>query len=280
MKDVTKLGVGVLATVVALSATSAFAQSLTGRDSIAADRNEDLVEAIEDDAERDLDRFGNEGRPQGFSGSFALRGIASTGNTESTDLGIGTDLNYVWGPNGLELQMNFAHSDDDTSPTEESLFYSLEYTRDFTPVTFGFAKIQGSVDSATSAAFESDVFLSLGAGYRVINEADHQWSVQAGPGYRFANLNAVTSADVSEGAFGVSSDYAIKLSETLYVTNDTDVIWSESDTAVFNDLALSVSMTDTLALRTSILTEYHSDVTAPSEHTDHTLGVSLVYSFN
>lgn len=280
MKNATKLGASSIVLAAMLSATSVSAQNLTGRDSVAGDRNEDLVEAIEDDAERDLDRFGNEGRAQGFSGSFALRGIAQTGNSETADLGIGSDMNYVWGPNGIELQLNYAYSDDDTSAAEESLFYSLEYTRDFTPVTFGFVKLQGSVDGATDAQFESDTFLSLGAGYRIYNEEDRQWSVQAGPGYRFANLNDITAADVSEGAFGVSSDFAVKLTETVFLTNDTDVIWSEADTAIFNDLALSVAMTDSLALRTSILTEYHSDVTAPSRHTDNAFGISLVYSFN
>ena len=63
------------------------------------------------------------------------------------------------------------------------------------------------------------------------------------------------------------------------MTNDTDIVTSSSDTAVFNDLALNVSVTDTLALRTSVLTEYHSDTTN-AKSTDNTFGVSLVYSFN
>lgn len=271
-----------LATVSALAlmiAAPAFAQSLIGRDSVAGDRNEDLIQSIEDDAERELDRFGNEGRPQGFNGSFALRGIAESGNSETLNIGIGTDMNYVWGPNGVELQLNYAYSDDDETEAEESLFYGLEYTRDFNPTTFGFAKLQGSVDSATDAQFESDTFVSFGAGYRIYNDAERQWSVQAGPGYRFATLSDVGSADISEGAFGLSSDYAQKLTETLFLTNDTDVIWSESDTAVFNDLALNVAMTDTLALRTSLLTEYHSEP-GTAKSTDNTFGVSLVYSFN
>ena len=269
----------IVAAIAAIIASSASAQNLIGRDTVAGDRNEDLIEAIEDDAERELDRFGNEGRPQGFTGSVALRGIVQSGNTDSTNIGIGTDMNYVFGPNGVELQLNYAYTDDEDSAAEESLFYGLEYTRDLNSQFFGFAKLQGSADSATDAQYETDTFLSFGAGYRVFNEADRQWSVQAGPGYRFAELNDITDGDVSEGAFGVSSDYAHKLSETVFVTNDTDVIWSESDTVVFNDLALNVAMTETLALRTSILTEYHTDP-GTAEDTDNTFGVSLVYSFN
>ncbi|WP_299794083.1 DUF481 domain-containing protein [uncultured Marivita sp.] len=278
MTTLLKSGVGTLALVAALSATSVSAQSLVGRDSVAADRNEDLLEAIEDDAERDLDRFGNEGRPQGFNGSVAVRGIASTGNTDSLDIGIGSDLNYVWGPNGIELQLNYVYGEDEGEKTEESLFYDLEYTRDFTPVVFGFAKVQGSVDEFSD--YETDTFLSLGAGYRIYNTETLQWSVQGGPGYRFAEINDVTRGDIDEGAFGISSDYAHKLTDTVFLTNDTDVIWSDSDTVVFNDLALNVSMTNSLALRTSILTEYHSEVARGVDHYDNTYGVSLVYSFN
>ncbi|MGR3513596.1 MAG: DUF481 domain-containing protein [Paracoccaceae bacterium] len=281
MKKATEFGVSALALIAMMAATSASAQSLTGRDSVASDRNENLVEAIEDDAERELDRFGNEGRPEGFTGSVALRAIGQTGNNESTDVGLGSDLNYVWGPNGVELQLNYAYSDDDTADgTEESLFYSLEYTRDFNADTFGFAKLQGSYDGATDAEFETDTFLSFGAGYRIYNTDDLQWSVQAGPGYRFANFNDIGSADVSEGAFGISSDYAHKLTDAVFLTNDTDFILSESNEQIINDLALNVAMTDSLALRTSILTEYTSDVSAPAKNTDNTFGVSLVYSFN
>ena len=269
----------IVAAVAAIIASSASAQNLIGRDTVAGDLNEDLIEAIEDDAERELDRFGNEGRPDGFTGSVALRGIAQSGNTDSVTVGIGTDMNYVFGPNGIELQLNYAYSDDDDSASEESLFYGLEYTRDLNPQFFGFAKVQGSADSATDAQYETDTFVSFGAGYRIFNDNNIQWSVQAGPGYRFAELNDISEGDVDEGAFGVSSDYAHKLTETVFVTNDTDVIWSESDTVVFNDLAVNVAMTETLALRTSILTEYHTEP-GTAEDTDNTFGVSLVYSFN
>lgn len=274
-----KTNVFITAAIAAIIASSASAQTLIGRDTVAGDRNDDLIEAIEDDAERELDRFGNEGRADGFTGSVALRGIVQSGNTDTTNIGIGSDMNYVSGPNGLELQLNYAYSKDEDEDADESLFYGLEYTRDLNPQFFGFAKLQGSADSATDAQFETDTFLSFGAGYRVFNEADRQWSVQAGPGYRFAQLNDITDGDVSEGAFGVSSDYAHKLTDTVFLTNDTDVIWSESDTVVFNDLALNVAMTETLALRTSVLTEYHTEP-GTAEATDNTFGVSLVYSFN
>lgn len=278
MKNQAKFGATLIALIAALSASSVSAQDLTGRESVAKDLNEDLMDAIEDDAERDLDRFGNEGRPQGFTGSFALRGIASSGNTDSLDVGVGTDMSYVWGLNGIQLQLNYAYGEDDDVKTEESLFYDLEYTRDFNPAFFGFAKVQGTVDEFSD--YETDTFASLGFGYRIFNDEMRQWSVQAGPGYRFSELSDITRGDISEEALGFSSDYAHKLTDTLFLTNDTDVIWSKSDTVVYNDLALNVSVTNNMALRTSLLTEHHSKVSRGVNHFDNTYGVSLVYTFN
>ena len=272
-----RIALGAVAGVV-LMANAGFAQTVFTGTNVADDLNEDLIDAIEDDAERDLDRFGNEGRPDGFTGSVALRGTASSGNTKESDVGIGADLNWVRGVNGVNLALNYAYGDTDGSRTKEDLFYGLEYTRDLNTRTFGFAKIQGAVDEFSS--FESDTFVSFGLGYRVVNTADTQWSVQGGPGYRFADLSDVADANISEGALGLSSDYANKLSDTVWLTNDTDIVASESDTVVFNDLAVSVSMTDMLALRTSVLTEFHTDPADNSKSTDNTFGVSLVYSFN
>jgi len=262
----------------AVSTTAAKAQTaFTGSDE-ASIRNEALLDAIESDAERDVAAFGNEGRPQGFTGSFALRGIAASGNSESVDIGIGTDLDYVDGPNGYGLQLNYSFGSEAGVKTEESLIYGLEYTRDFTPQFFGFAKLQGSSDSF--ASITNDTFVGVGAGYRIINRPDLQWSVQAGPGYRFANLSAVAAADVSEAAFAISSDYSHKLSDRVSVTNDTDIIASNFDTAVLNDLAISLAMSEGFALRASLLTEYHSDPEPGFSNTDNTAGISLVYSFN
>ena len=60
----------------------------------------------------------------------------------------------------------------------------------------------------------------------------------------------------------------------------TDIIGSDSDTVVYNGLGVNVAMTDTLALRTSLVTEYRTDPAAGRVDTDNNFGVSLVYNFN
>jgi putative salt-induced outer membrane protein len=68
----------------------------------------------------------------------------------------------------------------------------------------------------------------------------------------------VVTEDISDVAFSVSSNVFKSLSDATYVTNDTDVIYSETATTVTNELALNVAMTETLSLRTSLTTFLNS----------------------
>ena len=81
-------------------------------------------------------------------------------------------------------------------------------------------------------------------------------------------------------AASVSSNFYRSLSQTSYVTNDTDVIYSESSTLVNNDLALNVAMTNTLSLRTSLTTSFDDSIDNDFGDASNTLGVSVVYNFN
>ena len=261
-------------------ATAAGAQTtvFTGTNQV-DDRIEDLEEDIEEDFERDVDAFGTEGRELGFDGSMALRGSATSGNTDTVDLGIGANFGYFTGLNAYELQLSYDYSEDEDETTEESLLYELEYRRSFTPEFYGFAELQGTVDEFSN--YESDTFVGFGVGYRIVNTSEMVWAVQAGPGYRIADLEDLNQVDdFEEAALSISSEFYREMNEDVFFTNDTDIITSDSDTVVLNDLGVTVSMNDQLALRTSLLTEYHTEPFAGADDTDNRLGVSLVYSFD
>jgi putative salt-induced outer membrane protein len=60
------------------------------------------------------------------------------------------------------------------------------------------------------------------------------------------------------------------------MTNDTDVLESDTATRANNDLGLNVKMSEIFATRISYLTEYND---SRAVRTENKLGVSLVYSF-
>lgn len=265
------------AAAAALLSSSAIAQTLG--DSAVDTRIENLNDDIADDFERDVDQFGNDGRATGYTGSLALQTSATSGNTDTSSIGLGANMGYYDGLNGYDVQFSYQRSENEGTLDEDSLIYEAQYTRNFGSAYYGFAKLQGSIDSADVLAFDtSDNYLGAGVGYRIYDTSSVQWTVQGGVGYRVADLNGID--DFDEPAISLSSGYYNQISDTVAITMDTDVIGSESDTVVYNDLGLNVSMTDTLALRTSLVTEYHTDPAAGRVDTDNNFGVSLVYNFN
>lgn len=273
-----KQSIFIAAAIAAVSATTVSAQTLG--DSAVDTRIENLQDSIDDDFERrDMGAFGNEGRALGYAGSLALQTSATTGNTDTSSIGVGANMGYYDGKNGYDIQFSYQRSENEGTVDEDSLLYEAQYTRDLNDTLYGFGKLQGTIDNADLGGFDtSDNYLGLGLGYRVIRTNDVQWDVQAGLGYRVADLDGIS--DFDEPAISLSSSYYNQVSDAVAFTMDTDIIGSESDTVVFNDLGVNVSMTETLALRTSLVTEYHTDPAAGRDDTDNKFGVSLVYNFN
>ncbi len=277
-----KTNVFIIAAISGFVAAAANAQTTTFDNSEAATTAvEDIEEAITDAADRDLGRFGNEGREIGSYGSVSLRGTSTSNDgATSSDVGVGLRYGTFDGVNGIDVTAAFVYGVEDGVETENTLQAGLDYRRDFNDTLFAYAKANASFDKLSTATgeYKQDIFVGAGLGYRIFNTADTQWSVQAGPGYRAAQL--VGGGEVSEAAASVSSNFYKSLTDTTYVTNDTDVIYSETATTVGNTLALNVALTDTLTMRTSYSTNFNDTTDDAFSDAENTFGVSVVYNFN
>jgi putative salt-induced outer membrane protein len=276
-----KTSIYVTAIIAGFVASAAAAQTSTfDNQGAAADAVDDLQEAIDDDA-RDIGRIGNAGREIGSYGSVALRYTATTNDGDkSNDLGAG--LRYGWfdGVNGFDMNLSYAYSEDNGTQSDNLLLAGFDYRRDLNASLFAYAQADIAIDKLTTTPDEytQDIFVGAGIGYRIYDTAALQWSVQAGPGWRRADV--VGGEQVSEAAASVSSNLFFSLTDTTYVTNDTDVIYSDFATTVSNDLALNVSLTDSLLLRTSYATRYNDLTDTSFSDAENTLGLSVVYNFN
>lgn len=268
-----------VAVITGFMATSAAAQISTFDNEGAADSAlDDLEEAIEDDAERDIDAFGTEGRAPGTFGSVALR---ATATDEETNVGAGLRWGTFDGVNGFDMAFSYAYSaDENGDATENKLLAGLDYRRNFGTSIFGYAQTDIAIDRLADTAGETreDYFVGAGLGYRLYNTDNFQWSVQAGPGYRYSEF--VGGETIDEVAGSLSNNIFYSLTDTIYVTNDTDVIGSESLITLSNDFAVNVSLTDTLSLRSSVFSEVSDATDDPIEDSKNTFGLSVVYNFN
>lgn len=272
------LAVGTAASLLLLGATGGSAQTvLTGIDSV-----DDRIDDIDRSARLDLDRgndafrYGSPEYREGLSGSASLGYSGKTGATDSSEFSLGARLRLANGPMVQTLGVVLDFAESGSIKTKEDLFaiYDANYYFDDNFYGFALGRVKTDGLAETASAVKTDAFVGVGPGYRVINTPDLSWRLQAGIGVSYLKDGA--GASETETGYIASSRLFWRLSETLFATNDTDVLKSDSALRVNNDLGLNVKMSDMFATRISYLTEYN-DSRAVS--TENKLGVSLVYSF-
>lgn len=263
--------------VALMLAVPAFAQdALVGVEAL-DDQIDTITSDVEDDLARgnDAQRFGNNGVPQGWRGSVALQTSATSGNTNNRDVSGAGRLTYGIGDWSHELgfAVEFGRSEGVTD--EEKFYATYEANRYFTPEFYAFGIGRFEFDNFETN--ERDAFLGFGPGYRLVNNEDMTWRVQAGPGIRYTRTQAGVSS--TEVGYIASSRFYMSLTDTMSLTNDTDILGSSQDHVITNDLGVNFRMTDNLSTRVSYRTEYNSAPAAGLASTDNTLGLSLVVGF-
>ncbi len=275
MKNVTKLAsVSALALLIAAPAFSQGA--LVGIDDL-DDRIEDIQEDIDEDMSEgdDKDRFGTNQFTQGWSGSASVGLTATSGNTDTVDLSLAGRLRYGNGPWNHSIGFLAELAEDNNVRNKEEAFLTYEANRYLTENFYIFGL--GSLGYDGFDTNKWDAFLGAGPGYRIINQPNATWRVQAGPGVRY--VEDQLGNDTTEVAGIASSRVFYKISETAFLTNDTDVLFSDDNATVVNDIGVTVKVTDRVATRVGLRTEWDSDPLPGLDDTDNSLNVSLVLSF-
>ena len=262
----------------ALAAGTASAQgALIGTDVL-----DDRLETIERDVNTDLARgddalrFGPGQIRQGWSGSAALGFAATSGNTDTVDLSGAGRLRYGQGQDSHTLGFGIEYGEDDGDRSREELFAVYDYNRSLGERFYVFSLASYRYDDFDT--LKHDAFVGIGPGYRVINTRATTWRLQAGPGVRFTE--DAFGSDETEVAAIASSRFYTQLTETISMTNDTDVLYSdEAGALVRNDLGVNFAITDRASTRISYRTDYNTDPLPGRDSTDNRLGLSLVYGF-
>lgn len=256
------------------------------------------VEALNDDIDdvqiqlerdqrrgRDAERFGPNGVPQGWRGSFALSASGTSGNTDTGELSGAGRVTYGTGNWSHLIGIGLEYGEANGTKSEEKVFATYEASRYFTPEVYGFVlgtlqydgfHVDGLGNEIVGAS-ETNAFLGFGPGYRVLNQPNHTWRIQAGPGIRYySDINDVSDTEV---ALVASSRYFYAFNDTVSFTMDTDILGSDVNTLVSNDAGLNYKISDNFSTRLSYRTDYNTDPAAGQKSSDNTIGVSLVLGF-
>jgi putative salt-induced outer membrane protein len=151
-----------------------------------------------------------------------------------------------------------------------------------------FGALRGEQDRFSGFVYQATA--STGASYKFIDTPETQLQASLGAGYRRLKSETLIKTDAgevisriegeseSDPVLTLSSDYAHNFTESTKITNKLLVESGSENTAVQNDIALAVSMTDSLALAVGFGIRYNTDPPPLAEDTDLLTTINLVYN--
>lgn len=260
-----------------LAMTPVFAQDITGIDDL-DDRITDIEEDVADDMDRSNDaaRFGFPEYQPGYSGNASLGYVGRTGNVDSQEFNLGARLRYAEGSWVQTFGVAADFAEDDGVKTKEDLFavYDANYYLNDRFYLFGLARVERDGLASTADDIARDGFVGFGPGYRVINAPDMAWRLQAGVGVSY--LKDGLGQSETEVGYLASSRFFYQVSDAVFLTNDTDILSSDTALRANNDFGVNFKLSDSLSTRVSYLSDYND---ARGIKTDNRVGVSLVVGF-
>ena len=212
----------------------------------------------------------------GWSGEASLTGSRTTGNTETTDIGLGLNLQKatdVW-KHTFKASADFGRVSGTTNRERFVLGYQID--RNLTDRLY----VYGNADyfSDKFGAFEDGYFLGTGLGYNLVLPEPMAWDVEAGVGYRSQTTQGPLSVTEKEVALRGASKLKFLLNDNVSAYNNSEVIYGDSNTYLWNETGLTATLAGNLAARASFRVDHNTDVAVGREKTDTITRFGVVYT--
>jgi putative salt-induced outer membrane protein len=214
--------------------------------------------------------------------------LISSGNVSASSLNAKLDLAETSGPWKNNLLFGGFYGKSNGITNGERIEGRYELDRTISGGLFWFGSLDAVKDEFSG--FDYQATLASGVGYKFIDSADTQLSGIIGPGYqrlRTQQLIKDASGAVVQRVNGSAQgdlvamaglNFEHKLSAATKVTDKLLITSGSLNTAVANDLALQVNMSEVLALSLGYGIRYNTTPAAGVKRLDQLTTVNLVYS--
>jgi len=223
-----------------------------------------------------------------WTGKAELGLLYSDGNSEAKSANGKFDLTHE----GTTWKHNFyaaaLYGENAAFATAERYEASYKGDRKLTDRLSWFVALRAEQDKFSGFAYQAT--LSTGVTYKFIDSAVTKFDGSLGAGYRQLQpqlliktdagevLQRIKGEEDSEPVVTLASNYEHAFNDSTKITNKFLTEAGSDNTAVQNDLALQVNMTDVLALALGIGVRYNTDPPPLAEDTDTLFTVNLVYN--
>ena len=224
-----------------------------------------------------------------WSGDGSVSASMSSGNTETTDVGVAVDLNRDTGTWTIGFDATADYGETDGVETKNRVFLGSNLDRQISDRMFGFGSVSWEADDFSG--FESRTFVGGGLGYEIFAREGLGWVIRGGPGYKIDEIEAIVDASVTpvviveparseESISGIAeSEFRLDFNDAVGLTNDSKALYAETSTQFTNVAALQAALTETLSARVSFEARYDTEPPEGFENTDTISRFSIVYRF-
>jgi putative salt-induced outer membrane protein len=223
-----------------------------------------------------------------WTGKAELGVLLSDGNTEAKSANTKVDLTHK----GVKWKNNFyvAALYGENAEFANAERYEARYQADLrmTDKLSWFFGLRGEQDRFSGFAYQATA--STGVTYQFIDNPTTKLDASVGAGYRRLQpqilieldsgevIDRIKGEEDSDPVATLGSNFEHAFTESTKITNKLLVETGADNTAVQDDIALAVTMTDTLALAVGLGVRYNSDPPPLAESTDTLLTINLVYN--
>ena len=220
--------------------------------------------------------------PPLWFGKADLSFLSTSGNTDTTSLGAGLEVNYNPKPWLFTLKGAALHAATDGVTTAESFSASLRASRELTErldVFAGAAWLRN-----TFSGIDSLYGFDAGAGYKLLTGPDHFLRAQAGVGYAIEKdiVLGIVLPSRNYATANAGLGYKWQFTKTAAFTNDFSYLLDLSDTAnwfITDKAAITASISKVFALQASWTLLYRNQPVPGFDNTDTATAVGLVAKF-
>ena len=190
----------------------------------------------------------------GWTGEGSLTGSRTTGNTETTDIGLGLKLDKETDTWSHHFNGSWDRGSVSGDTTRRRLDLGYQIDRQLTERVYLFGN--GNYYDDDFGAFQDGYFVGGGVGYKVLKDQPFLWDVEGGAGFRSQQVQNDGDTD-NEFALRASSDIDYQINDFVSLYNDTEIIWASSDTYIWNEVGITAKLVDNLAAKVSYRIDHH-----------------------
>lgn len=211
-----------------------------------------------------------------IDGFTELGFINTEGNTDTSSLNGKFGLKrygLLW---DASMKLEALTSNEDGVTSKERYYAELQFDRNLSDTSYLLVHLDQ--ERARFSGFEYQSTVSVGYGYRALQQQDMELDLEMGPGYRRDKLEE-THKIQSEAIARLAAAYQWKVGEgTDFLQNLTAEV-GENNSTFESETGLKSQINGSLATKLTYKYKYVDSVPTGNNNVDTQFGVTLVYSF-